>query len=83
MKLLFKYCITTQPTTGQSLSDLLYGRCLHSHLDLLRPHLSTEFVKNRTVKKQIYNHHAQKHSFTVDDKSLLRTMDMLHHGFQV
>ena len=31
MKVLFKYRITPQSTTGRSPSDLLFGRCLCSH----------------------------------------------------
>ena len=39
MQFLFKYRITPQSTTGQSPSDLLFGRRLRSHLNLLHPDL--------------------------------------------
>ena len=70
MKFLFKYRITPQSTTGQSPSDLLFGRRLRSHLDLLRPNLSSKVRQKQNNQKQVHDHHAQERerSFTVDDK---------------
>ena len=68
MKVLFKYCITPQSTTGQSPSELLFGRRLRSHLDLLRPDLSSKVRQKQNSQKQAHDHHAQERSFTVDDK---------------
>ena len=64
MKFLFKYRITPQSTTGQSPSDLLFGRRLYSHLNLLRPDLSSKVCQKQNSQKHIHDHHAQECSFT-------------------
>ena len=68
MKFLFKYSITPQLTTSQASSELLFGRHLHSHLDLLRPDLSSKVYQKQNNQKQVHNYHAQECNFTVDDK---------------
>ena len=68
MKVLFKYRITPQSTTGQSPSELLFSRRLRSHLDLLRPDLSSKVHQKQNSQKHVQDHHAQECSFTVDDK---------------
>ena len=44
---LFKYLITPQTTTGLSPSELLIGRRLRSHLDLLHPDFSRKALKSQ------------------------------------
>ena len=83
MKFLLKYCITPQSTTGQSPSELLFGRRLCSHLHLLRPDLSSKVCQKLNSQKHVHDHHAQERSFTINDKILLRTMEMVRCGFVV
>ena len=45
-----------------------FGRHFHSHLDLLRPELSSKVCQKQNNQKQVHNHQAQEHNFTVDDK---------------
>ena len=74
--------ITPQSTTGQSPSDLLFGRRLRSHLDLLHPNLNARFVLNRM--------HKSTHMTTIPKIATLNMMilflpkiiDEVHHGFQ-
>ena len=70
MKFLFKYRITPQSTTGHSPSDLLFGRRLRSHLDLLRPDLKSKVRQKQNSQKQTHDYHAQERSFKVDDPVL-------------
>ena len=81
MKVLFKYRITPQSTTGQSPSELLFGRHLHSHLDLLRPDLSSKVCQSRTVRSMSMTIMLKNIVLQLTIKSLLRTMEMVHHGF--
>ena len=62
MKFLFRYCITPQSTTGQSPSELLLGRHLCSHLDLLQPDLSSKVHQKQNYQKQTHDYHAQERS---------------------
>ena len=50
MKFLFRYRITPQSTTGQSPSELLLGRRLRSHLDLLQPDLSSKVRQKQSYQ---------------------------------
>ena len=72
MKFLFKYCITPQSTTGHSPSDLLFGRRLCSHLDLLHPDLNSKVRQKQNSQKQTHDYHVQEHSFKVDDLVLAK-----------
>ena len=72
MKFLFKYRITPQSTTGHSPSDLLFGRRLRSHLDLLRPNLNSKVRQKQNSQKQTHDYHAQERSFKVDDPVLAK-----------
>ena len=72
MQFLFKYRITPQSTTGQSPSELLFGRRLRSHLDLLRPDLNSKVRSKQSSQKQAQDYYAQDRSFEVDDLVLVK-----------
>ena len=46
------YSTTPQSTTGVSLSELLQGRCIRTHLDLLKPRL-TEQVEQCQLQQKL------------------------------
>ena len=64
---LFKYRITPQSTTGQSPSDLLFGRRLRSHLGLLHPDISAKVRAKQNLQKHTHDYHAQDRAFELDD----------------
>ena len=72
MKFLFKYRITPQSTTGQSPSDLLFGRRLRSHFDLLRPDLGAKIRQKQNSQKQAHDLHARERCFEMDDQVLAK-----------
>ena len=51
-KFLFKYRITPHTVTGVAPAELLMGRRLRSHLDLLKPNL-TETVQSKQLKQKL------------------------------
>ena len=53
-KFLFKYRITPHSSTGIAPAELLMGRRLRSHLDLLRPDLSAT-VQNNQLRQKLYH----------------------------
>ena len=72
MTFLFRYRITPQSTTGQSLSKLLLGRRFRSHLDLLQLDLSSKVHQKQNYQKETYDYHVQECSFEVDDLVLAK-----------
>ena len=79
----FKYRITPQSTTGQAPSDLLFGRRLCSHLDLLRPDLSSKVHQKQNSQSKSMTTMLKNVILLLTIKSSLRTIHMVHHGFQV
>ena len=66
---LFKYRITPQTTTGLSPSELLMGRRLRSHLDLLHPDFSRKALKSQDKSSEA---NSPPRKFSVDDKLYAR-----------
>ena len=52
---LFKYRVTPHSTTGASPANLIFGRPLCTHLDLLHPNVKHQVMHNQMKQKQ---HHA-------------------------
>lgn len=69
IQFLFKYRITPQTTTGLSPAELLMGRRLRSHLDLLHPDSSHKAVKSQDKQCQAV---VPPRKFQVDDKLFAR-----------
>ena len=77
------YHITPHTATGVSPSKMLFGRCLHSRLDLLR---LSDHQKAEEKQRQQQNYHDQ-HSQTInlsegEKVCLSRTSNMARNGFQ-
>ena len=54
-------------TTGVSLAELMFGRQLHSRLDLLRPSLESRVEHNQQRQKEGHDQHARERQFSVSD----------------
>ena len=69
---LFKYRITLQTTTGISLAQLMLGRQLRSHLDLLLPNVADKVQWNQSLQKQTHDYHARDRQLQIDDLVLAK-----------
>lgn len=67
-KFLYKYRITPQTTTGTSPAELLMGRRLRTHLDLLYPDLDAKVRIKQLKQKAAHDGSAQDRIFEVGDK---------------
>ena len=65
---LFRYRTTPQATTGISPCEMLMGRHLRTHLDNLRPNLSTRIQTRQAHQKQDHDGTSHERSFDVGDK---------------
>jgi len=64
---LFKYRVTPHSTTSASPAELMFGRPLHTHLDLLQPTLKDQVVHNQTKQKQHHDAHCRQLQFKEGD----------------
>jgi transposase InsO family protein len=58
-RFLLKYRVTPQATTGVSPSELMSGRRLRTHLDLLRPNLGSKVRQNQARQKKTHDYHVK------------------------
>lgn len=65
-RFLFKYRVTPQTTTGLSPAELLMGRRLRTHLDLLHPDMSHQIAEKQDKQKQSSSSATRK--FLVNDR---------------
>ena len=54
-------------TTGVSLSELMYGRRVRSHFDLIHPDLGGRVRKNQDCQKQGHDRRSRAREFNVGD----------------
>ena len=71
-RFLFQYRITPHTTTGTSPSELLFGRRLRSHLDLLRPQLRSRVQRNQERQKDTHDRGTRFRTFQPDDMVYIR-----------
>ena len=69
---LFKYRITPQTTTSISPAQLMMGRQLRSHLDLLLPSIADKVQRNESLQKQTHDYHTRDHQLQIDDLVLAK-----------
>ena len=68
-RFLFKYRTTPHSTTGVSPAELLMGRKLRSHLDLVQPDLSSRVLKRQAAQKA---GHDKERTIEIDDQVYVR-----------
>ena len=66
-RVLFQYRITPHSTTGVSPAELLMGRRIRSHLDLVQPNLSNQVELKQEAQKKYYDRHAKARTFELND----------------
>ena len=69
---LFHYRTTPHTTTGVSPAELLMGRCLRRHLDLLRPDIGNRVLSNQARQKVNHDRNSPARQFALDDKVMAR-----------
>ena len=67
-RLLFKYRLTPQSSTGVSPSELMFGRRIHSSLDNIQPSLERKTNHNLERQKKAHNCHGRCREFEVGDR---------------
>ena len=73
-RFLFHYRITPHTTTGISPAELLFGRRLRSHLDLLKPDftVASRVSRHQQAQKARHDLHTQNRAIQVGDSVLVR-----------
>ena len=66
-RFLLRYRITPHSSTGSSPSELMWGRKLRSHLDLLRPDDKRKEQQAQDWQQQSHDAHSAVRQFTVED----------------
>jgi len=64
-RFLFRYRNTPHSTTGAMPSELLFGRRVRTHLELLKPNLSNRVQAKQQQQKFSHDAHAKERSFQV------------------
>ena len=73
-KFLFKYRITPHSSTGISPAELLMGRHLRSHLDLLKPDMSAT-TENKQLRQKLSHDNTKPHrTFIESETVMLKTL---------
>ena len=71
-RLLFHYRTTPHATSGISPAELLMGRPLRTHLDLLRPNIAARVHMSQDSQKMNYDRKSRSRSFPVEDSFFAR-----------
>ena len=71
-RVLFQHRITPHSTTGVSPSELLMGRQIRSHLDLVQPNLSNQVELKQEAQKQYHDRHAKSRVFELGNKVFVK-----------
>ena len=71
-RFLFCYQSTPHSTTGLSPAEMLMGRRLCTHLDLMRPDVSNRVRTKQGCQKSLHDRHARERQFEVGDSVFAR-----------
>ena len=71
-RVLFHYRITSHSTTGVSPAELLMGRRICPHLDLVCPNLADQVEVKQETQKMYHDRHAKAHVFNEGDPVFAR-----------
>ena len=66
-RVLFQYRITPHSTTGVSPSELLFGRRIQLHLDLIQPDLARHVEAKQMAQKKNHDRHSRDRVFQIGD----------------
>ena len=69
---LLSYRTTPHATTKEAPCRLMMGRALRTRLDLLRPNVESQVLKQQASQKQYHDNHSRVRVFTVGDKVLAK-----------
>ena len=73
-RFLFSFRRTPHSTTGLAPAELLLGRIPRSHLDLIKPSISTKLKEKQFQQKKNFDVHAKQRSFKVGDSVFVRDL---------
>lgn len=71
-KFLTKYRTCPHSTTGVSPAELMFGRKLKTHLDLLHPSLTNQVYKQQSAQRHNHNLHSREREIGVNDHVFVR-----------
>ena len=63
----FKYWLTPQAVTGVSPAEMMFGRPLHSQLNLLQPDIQAKVQSCQEQQKSDHDHHTRSREFKCGD----------------
>ena len=66
-RFLFHYRPTPHSTTGLSPAEMLMGRCLRTHMDLMRPDVSNRVCTKQGCQKALHDCQSRERQFEVGD----------------
>ena len=72
-RVLFKYRVTPHSTTGVSPAELMFGRQLRTHLDLLQPDIGQHVRHNQSKQKQNHDVHSRSREFNEGDTVFVKS----------
>ena len=71
-RFLFHYRNTPHSTTGVSPAEMLLRRQSRSHLNIMRPNISSNIQFKQLKQKVTHDHHVKNRKFVVDDPVFVR-----------
>ena len=71
-KFLTKYRCTPHSTTGLAPAELMFGRNIRTHIDLLHPNLHEHVAKHQTAQKVQHDRHAIDRDISLGDSVFVR-----------
>ena len=69
---MFHYRITPHSTTGVPPAELLFGRRIRSHLDQVKPDLTSQVTLKQTLQKKYHDCGTKSRSFQIGDAVLVK-----------
>jgi hypothetical protein len=72
-RILFQYRTTPHSTTGRTPAELLMGRPLRTHLEMLKPDLRTRVENKQFSQKKSHDEKAKERSFELGNEVYVRT----------
>ena len=71
-RILFHYRMTPHSTTGVPPAELLFGRRIRSHLDQVKPNLTSQVTLKQTLQKKYHDCGTKSRSFQIGDAVLVK-----------